>query len=469
MRDELMAKHFSLTANRLRFYSGMALIMTLLHLGSAQAALPRAVGGQEVPSLAPMLEQVTPAVVNIATEGRVQVRQNPLFADPFFRRFFNMPDQPRERKTQSLGSGVIVDAERGLVLTNNHVIANAVQVTVTLRDGRHLDAEIIGSDPATDVAVIKLTAENLTHIEVANSDDLRVGDFVVAIGNPFGLGQTVTSGIVSALSRSGLGIEGYEDFIQTDASINPGNSGGALVNLKGELVGINTAIFSRGGGNIGIGFAIPINLALQITEQLLDKGMVERGFIGVQVQDLNADLAEAFGIKNQKGAIVNSVLPDSPAQEAGLQPGDIITSINSKPVKAASDVRNHIGLLPVGEQVRFEVLRDGEKKKFKARVVASKELIFAEKTLNKRLEGITLSDIEEGHPYFSKIKGVVITEIQRGSQAWSAGLRKGDIITSVNHKPVADLQEFLQLVNNIDNALLFRVIRGDAAAFLVIK
>ena len=469
MHEYLMAKHFTLTANRLRIYSGMALIMTLLHLGSAQAALPRAVGGQEVPSLAPMLEQVTPAVVNIATEGRVQVRQNPLFADPFFRRFFNMPDRPQERKTQSLGSGVIVDAERGLVLTNNHVIANAVQVTVTLRDGRHLEAEIVGSDPATDVAVIKLPAENLTQVEVANSDDLRVGDFVVAIGNPFGLGQTVTSGIVSALSRSGLGIEGYEDFIQTDASINPGNSGGALVNLKGELVGINTAIFSRGGGNIGIGFAIPINLALQITEQLLDKGMVERGFIGVQVQDLNADLAEAFGLKNQKGAIVNSVLPDSPAQEAGLQPGDIITSINSKPVKAASDVRNHIGLLPVGEQVRFEVLRDGEKKKFKARVVANKELRFSEKTLNKRLEGITLSDIEEGHPYFSKIKGVVITEIQRGSQAWSAGLRKGDIITSVNHKPVADLQEFLQLVDNIDNALLFRVSRGDAAAFLVIK
>ena len=469
MGDYFMAKHFSLTANSLASCTGMALLMALLYLGSAQAALPRAVGGQEVPSLAPMLEEVTPAVVNIATEGRVQVRQNPLFADPFFRRFFNMPDQPQERKTQSLGSGVIVDAERGLVLTNNHVIANAVQVTVTLRDGRHLDAEIVGSDPGTDVAVIKVPAEKLTDIGVANSDDLRVGDFVVAIGNPFGLGQTVTSGIVSALSRSGLGIEGYEDFIQTDASINPGNSGGALVNLKGELVGINTAIFSRGGGNIGIGFAIPINLALQIMEQLLDKGMVERGFIGVQVQDLNPDLAEAFGIKNQKGAIVNSVLPDSPAQEAGLLPGDIITSINSKPVKAASDVRNHVGLLPVGEQVMFEVVRDGERKNLKARVAASKELKLSERTLDKRLEGITLGDIEEGHPYHGKINGVIITEIQRGSRAWSAGLRKGDIITSVNHKPVTDLQVFLQLVDNNENTLLFRVIRGDAAAFLVIK
>ena len=469
MGDYFMAKHFSLTVNSLASCSGMALLMALLYLSSAQAALPRAVGGQEVPSLAPMLEEVTPAVVNIATEGRVQVRQNPLFADPFFRRFFNVPDQPQERKTQSLGSGVIVDAGRGLVLTNNHVIANAVQVTVTLRDGRHLDAEIVGSDPGTDVAVIKVPAELLTDIGVANSDDLRVGDFVVAIGNPFGLGQTVTSGIVSALSRSGLGIEGYEDFIQTDASINPGNSGGALVNLKGELVGINTAIFSRGGGNIGIGFAIPINLALQIMEQLLDKGMVERGFIGVQVQDLNPDLAEAFGIKNQKGAIVNSVLPDSPAEEAGLLPGDIITSINSKPVKAASDVRNHVGLLPVGEQVMFEVLRDGERMMMKARVAASKELKLSERTLDKRLEGITLGDIEEGHPYHGKINGVIITEIQRGSRAWSAGLRKGDIITSVNHKPVADLQVFLQLVDNNENTLLFRVIRGDAAAFLVIK
>ena len=469
MRDNLMARHFSLTANSLASLSGMALLMALLYLSSAQAALPRAVGGQEVPSLAPMLEEVTPAVVNIATEGRVQVRQNPLFADPFFRRFFNVPDQPQERKTQSLGSGVIVDAGRGLVLTNNHVIANAVQVTVTLRDGRHLDAEIVGSDPGTDVAVIKVPAEQLTDIGVANSDDLRVGDFVVAIGNPFGLGQTVTSGIVSALSRSGLGIEGYEDFIQTDASINPGNSGGALVNLKGELVGINTAIFSRGGGNIGIGFAIPINLALQIMEQLLDNGMVERGFIGVQVQNLNADLAEAFGIKNQKGAIVNSVLPGSPAEKAGLLPGDIITSINSKPVKAASDVRNHIGLLPVGEQVMFEVLRDGERKKLKARVAASKELILSERILDKRLEGITLGDIEEGHPYFGKIKGVLITVIQRGSRPWSAGLREGDIITSVNHKPVTDLQVFMQLINNTENNLLFRVIRGDAAAFLVIK
>ena len=339
-----------------------ALSLSLALTPASRAALPPAAEGKELPSLAPMLEQVTPAVVNIATEGRLQVRQNPLFADPFFRRFFNVPEQPVERKTQSLGSGVIVDAERGLVLTNNHVVANATQVAVTLRDGRHLDAEVVGTDPATDVAVLKVPADNLVDLGLADSDSLRVGDFVVAIGNPFGLGQTVTSGIVSALSRSGLGIEGYEDFIQTDASINPGNSGGALVNLEGKLVGINTAIFSRTGGNIGIGFAIPINLALRVTEQLLDKGVVERGYIGAQVQDLNPDLAEAFDIDNQSGAIVNSVMADSPAQKAGLQPGDIIVSIDSKPVRAASDVRNHIGLLPVGELVSFEILRAGEKK-----------------------------------------------------------------------------------------------------------
>ncbi|MDE0510913.1 MAG: DegQ family serine endoprotease [Gammaproteobacteria bacterium] len=448
---------------------GITLIAALVVTGPARAALPGAVEGQELPSLAPMLEQVTPTVVNVATEGRVQVRQNPLFSDPFFRRFFNMPDRPMERKTQSLGSGVIVDAERGLVLTNSHVIANAVQITVTLRDGRHFDAEIVGSDPATDVAVIKVPAENLTDIGVADSDGLRVGDFVVAIGNPFGLGQTVTSGIVSALSRSGLGIEGYEDFIQTDASINPGNSGGALVNLKGELVGINTAIFSRSGGNIGIGFAIPINMALQIMEQLLDTGMVERGFIGVQVQDLNPDLAEAFGIRNQKGAVVNSVMPDSPAQEAGLQPGDIIISINSKQVKGAADVRNHIGLLPVGEEVMFEILRAGARQTLEARITASKEFKLAQGTRNPRLQGVTLGDIEEDHPWFNRVKGVLIMAVERGSRAWSAGLRKGDIITSVNQQAVPDLQAFRQLVDEVDRTLVLRVIRGDAAAFLVIK
>ncbi|MBI5042086.1 MAG: trypsin-like peptidase domain-containing protein, partial [Gammaproteobacteria bacterium] len=236
---------------------GAVLLGILLSIQTAYAVLPTAVDNQPLPTLAPMLEQVTPAVVNIATIGRIRVEQNPLLNDPFFRRFFNIPAQPRERQTQSLGSGVVVDAKNGYVLTNNHVIDHAEKIRVMLRDGRQFDAKLIGTDPESDIAVIRIPAENLTAVTLADSDNLRVGDFVVAIGNPFGLGQTVTSGIVSALGRTGLGIEGYEDFIQTDASINPGNSGGALVNLRGELVGLNTAIIAPGGGNVGIGFAIP--------------------------------------------------------------------------------------------------------------------------------------------------------------------------------------------------------------------
>ncbi|MCL4125941.1 UNVERIFIED_CONTAM: hypothetical protein GTU68_012667 [Idotea baltica] len=286
-----------------------------------------------------MLDQSKPAVVNIATQSHVRVKNNPLMDDPFFRRFFNIPEQqPRHRTKQSLGSGVIFDAKKGLVLTNNHVIQRADEITVSLTDGRSFQAELVGSDPATDVALIKIPAENLTALSLADSDKLRVGDFVVAIGNPFGLGQTVTSGIVSALGRSGLGIEGYEDFIQTDASINPGNSGGALVNLRGELVGINTAIFSPGqrAGNIGIGFAIPSNMVKQISDQLLQFGEVKRAYLGVQMQDINQELADAFNIAPGQGAVITSIqkgsaadeAANSPAARAGLKVNDIITSVN---------------------------------------------------------------------------------------------------------------------------------------------
>lgn len=328
----------------------------------APAALPASIEGTPLPTLAPMLEQVTPAVVNIATEGRIRIRENPLLRDPFFRRFFNIPDMPLERKTESLGSGVIMDARRGLVVTNNHVIANAEQIAVKLRDGRRLQAELIGTDPETDIAVIKIDAKDLTSVKVADSERLRVGDFVVAIGNPFGLGQTVTSGIVSALGRSGLGIEGYEDFIQTDASINPGNSGGALVNLRGELIGINTAIFSQSGGNVGIGFAIPSNMVERVIEQLVRHGEVKRGAIGVQLQDLTPELAKAFDVAAQGGAVVVSVVPDSEADRAGLRAADVVVGVDGKRVRDASDVRNRIGLLRVGQTARFEVLRQGSLK-----------------------------------------------------------------------------------------------------------
>lgn len=449
------------------FLAPVISIFLVLFTFTAGGALPQSVAGQELPSLAPMLEKVTPAVVNIATEGRIQLRQNPLFNDPFFRHFFDFPDQPIERKTQSLGSGVIVDAKRGLVLTNNHVIANAVEITVTLRDGRHLNAEVIGTDPETDVAVIRIPAEDLTDIETSDSDVLRVGDFVVAIGNPFGLGQTVTSGIVSALGRSGLGIEGIEDFIQTDASINPGNSGGALVNLRGELVGINTAIFSQSGGNIGIGFAIPINLALDITEQLLETGEVRRGYLGVYAQDLDKDLAEAFGLKKNTGAVISKIIKDSPAEKAGLKPGDIVLKVDDKPVRHSADVKNHIGMLRIGERVEFEIMRGGKRKTIDVVIEAPEK--GQPMAVNQRLQGMTLADLDENHTLFGQVEGVIIADVERGSPAWASGLRRGDIITSVNHKPVRSVEEFLAEVDNQTDPLLIRMIRGNAAAFVVIK
>ena len=452
-----------------KFFSTILLAACSFFSASVNAALPQELDGKELPSLAPMLENVTPAVVNIATEGRVRQRQSPLFSDPFFRRFFQIPDQPIERKTSSLGSGVIVDAKRGLVLTNNHVIANAIQITVTLRDGRQVEAEIVGADPETDIAVLKMTAENLTALTTSDSDNLRVGDFVVAIGNPFGLGQTVTSGIISALSRSGLGIEEYEDFIQTDASINPGNSGGALVNLKGQLVGINTAIFSQSGASHGIGFAIPINLALRIMEQILDTGEVKRGFLGVSIQDITPELAEAFGLTKKSGALINKVLKDSPADKAGLLPGDIVILIDGKKIRNANDVRNRIGLLPVGERIKFKLLREGKEFELTILVDEGTSKKIKPKVTSELLIGVTVGDIQKGNPYFGKVKGVTVLEIKRGSLAWVSGLRTNDVITSVNKNPVKNLEEFLSSVDKKNDSLLLRIVRGNMATFIVIK
>jgi serine protease Do/serine protease DegQ len=417
-----------------------------------------------------MLEKVTPAVVNIATEGHVELRMNPLFNDPFFRRFFNLPDQPLQRKTQSLGSGVIVDAVKGLVLTNNHVIANADQITVNLRDGRNVRAELVGSDPDTDVAVIRIKAPNLTALKLADSQRLRVGDFVVAIGNPFGLGQTVTSGIVSALARSGLGITDYDDLIQTDASINPGNSGGALVNLRGELVGINTAIFSQSGGNIGIGFAIPVNIAHEIMLQLVASGEVKRGYLGANLQDLNAELAEAFGSSVARGALIVEVLDGSPAAAAGLRPGDVVTQFNGRPVANAQELRTQIGLAPVGRRVEMVYMRDGKAGRAAVTIAARDEsLRDGGQFRNDRLAATTLGEIPRDSPAFGQLQGVMLYKIERGSPAWNAGLRPGDIITSVNREPTPSLQDFLRVVNGVQGALLLRVHRGNEAAYLMIK
>jgi len=335
--------------------------------GAASAAIPEAVLGP-TPSLAPILREVTPGVVNIGVRARAKQVDNPLLNDPFFRRFFNLPPQQRERETQATGSGVIVDAREGLVHTNNHVVENADAIEVTTKDNRRFKAKLIGRDGDTDVAVLKIEGGNLTAVEFGDSDRLEVGDFVLAIGNPFGLGQTVTSGIVSALGRSGLGIEGYEDFIQTDASINPGNSGGALVDLKGRLIGLNTAILAPGGGNIGIGFAVPINMARRVMEQLVRYGEVKRGRIGIGIQELTPEIAQEMGIKRTEGALIAKVEPKSSAERAGLRPGDLVLTVDGIPVKSATQLRNRIGLTRVGETVELGVERKGEQKMLRAQI-----------------------------------------------------------------------------------------------------
>ncbi|MFT6593998.1 MAG: Do/DeqQ family serine protease, partial [Zhongshania sp.] len=324
--------------------------------------------GRELPSLAPMLKTVNPAVVNISTFTTRTVRQNPLLNDPFFRRFFNVPEQQmqqpqQQRRTQSAGSGVIIDAKNGIVLTNHHVVNGADEITVGMEDGRNFTATLVGSDPDVDIAVLKIDAKNLHSVKLADSEKLEVGDYVVAIGNPFGLGQTVTTGIVSALGRTGLGIEGYENFIQTDASINPGNSGGALVNLRGELVGVNTAILAPSGGNVGIGFAIPINMAKASIDQILEHGEVRRGQLGIVIQDLTSELADAFNVgKHQRGAVIAEVQTDSAAEKAGLKVGDVVVELDGKDILSSAQLRNAVGLKRVGDRIVVTVLREGKRK-----------------------------------------------------------------------------------------------------------
>lgn len=436
----------------------------------AVAALPAAVDGRPLPTLAPMLKEVTPAVVNIATVGRVRIQQNPLLNDPFFRRFFDIPDQPRERQTQSLGSGVVIDAEQGYVLTNHHVIDKAEQIRVMLSDGRSFEAELIGADPESDVAVVRIPPERLTALPLADSDALQVGDFVVAIGNPFGLGQTVTSGIVSALGRTGLGIEGYEDFIQTDASINPGNSGGALVNLRGELVGLNTAIIAPGGGNVGIGFAIPINMAHEIMTQLVAHGEVSRGQLGITAQDLTPELAQAFGLKQQRGTVVAAVAKDSPAERAGVRVGDVIVSVNGRRVESAADVRNRIGLLRVGERVALEMLRNGAQKRIEAVIEAPTLTRLDGKELHPRLAGAQFSNIEEGMPQYGRVQGVLVAELDPRGPAVHTGLRPGDVVVSINRISISNINEMENAARRGDGSgLLLNVQRGGTAMFLLIR
>ena len=444
----------------------------LLLLGPMQsngAGLPLALDGETLPSLAPMLEDVLPSVVNISTEGRVSAGSSPFQSDPFFERFFNMmPDsQPRQRRTQSLGSGVIIDSESGYVVTNHHVIENADQIRVRLDDGRSFEAKVVGADPEADVAVIQIPAQGLKAINIGDSDSLRVGDFVVAIGNPFGLSQTATSGIVSALGRSGLGIEGYEDFIQTDASINQGNSGGALVNLRGELIGVNTAILARGGGNVGIGFAIPVNMVVSLTAQIIEFGEVRRGRLGVHIQDLTPELAQAFGVDAGSGALISKVIPDSAAKAADLREGDVITMVNGRAIKGATELRNVIGLARADEEIELTYIRDRKSfnKKIRIRAVVAESgrgIQISESFEGARLEDVDDSSSQNGQP------GIRVVEVASGSAAWQAGLRSGDIILSVNRQWVFSLEDLVQIVNGRTSGLLLNIQRGESALFLVI-
>ncbi len=441
--------------------------MALL-LPAAQAAIPVPTDGKGMPTLAPMLNQVTPAVVNISVLSRDPAESNPMLRDPFFRRFFNIPEEAAKPQ-QSAGSGVIVDAARGLVITNHHVIKDAQEIVVTLRDRRQLRATLVGTDPGTDIALLRVQGPALRAIKLGDSDVLNVGDFVVAIGNPFGLGQTVTSGIVSALGRTGIGSEGYEDFIQTDASINPGNSGGALVNLRGELIGINTAIIGPSGANIGIGFAVPVNMMKQVMEQILRFGEVRRGRIGSSSQDLTPDMAAKLGAGVTEGALIVTVAARSPAERAGLRPRDIVIETNGRRVRSSADFRNRVGLTPVGESLDIKVLRGRQTLPLSITVGEPFAATSIPGEALPQLAGARVADIEPGMPMHGEVEGAIITTVQADSPAARTGIQPGDILYGVNRRRVRNVQELLAALRVNERPLQLALLRGENRLVLIIR
>lgn len=421
------------------------------------------------PTLAPLIARVTPAVVNISVTSTVHMRTNPLMQDPFFRRFFDLPDQPQEVPQQAVGSGVIVNADKGYVLTNHHVIDGADEIVVTLQDRRRVNAKLIGSDKGTDIALLQIDADNLHELRLGDSDKVRVGDFVIAIGNPFGLGQTVTSGIVSALGRSGINIEGYEDFIQTDASINPGNSGGALVDIDGDLIGINTAIIAPSGGNVGIGFAIPVAMADAVIAQLLEYGEVRRGRLGIIIQDVTPDLAKALDLDIADGAVITQVEPGSAAEKAGLLAGDIITAVDDKQIMNSSDLRNRIGLTPVGEDVKVSVLRDGKRRNYDVEIGKGGETMMAGGDTFSRLQGAEFRNMDPGDSRYNDVQGPEVASVEQGSPAWRNGVREGDIIIAVNRIRVRNVDELRSALEQINGAIALNILRGNTRLFIVVQ
>jgi serine protease Do/serine protease DegQ len=437
-------------------FLGVAALLSMVTVSFG--ALPEQVAGQPVTSLAPLVKKVAPAVVNIRVSQTVSTRSP--FGDDTFRRFFGIPD---EREVASAGSGVIVDAENGYILTNHHVVENADKIQISLIDEVSLDAEVVGSDAATDIAVIKVEPGKLVDLPIGESDEVEVGDFVIAIGNPFGLGHTVTSGIVSALGRTGISRNGYEDFIQTDASINPGNSGGALVNMNGELVGINSAIISRTGGNVGIGFAVPSEIARSIMRQILDFGEVRRGLLGVTITTIDEDGAKALGAEVDSGALVSNIEPGSAAEEAGLKVDDIIVRVDEKKIDDSRELANAIGLKGSGEEVAIEYVRNGKTRTVTAVLGQRSESRSAGTELHPGLDGAQFATSST-----SSVGGVEVTDVEPGSPAAQRGLRPGDTIIAVNRRPVSDLRELRSIAQG--NRILFLLVqRGDRQLMLQIR
>lgn len=426
----------------------------------ATAALPFFNSKEEVPSLAPMLEKATPAVVSISVEGTQTSRQR---VPEMFRYFFGGPqEQLQERPFRGLGSGVIINAKEGYVVTNNHVVDNADDITVKLTDGREFKAKKIGADEQSDIALLKIDAKDLTELKLSDSDTLRVGDFVVAIGNPFGLSQTVTSGIVSALGRSGLNIGGYEDFIQTDAAINRGNSGGALVNLRGELVGINTAIFGPNGGNVGIGFAIPSNMMQNLVNQMIEFGEVRRGLLGVMGQDVDAGLAEAMNAEVNIGAFISEVQPESAAEKAGLQAGDIITAVNGRDISGFRELQAKIATMGAGAKVDLTVLRKGDKKVIAVTLGDARNASVTAAEIHPALEGANLTNQTDN-------SGVLVSEVARNSPAARLGFQDDDVIIAVNRQRVSNLGELRSALDKSKGVIALNIKRGNTVLYLLIR